>query len=295
MDFSVREQGSKCRGVYVKSKVYFLSSAVSHIKRFVKSVECDKVSVHAAQASFFVITSAAPFISLFIAVIGALIPAASVNNPHGSGVFSDAIAFLKDEVEVSQNIPLISLSAVTALWSASRGVGTVREGIETVYEARRRENYFVRKLKSLLSTVIFMALITSLTALLLFGDFIAGLLGEEISRTLIKLRTPVFIVAVTVMFTVIYSSIAKRSANIRHGAIYHLPGALVSAVGWIVFSYFYSLYISNFPGASYIYGSLAAVCLIMLWIYFCMMILFFGAEINKLYFAREKYSKQGDA
>ncbi len=279
----------------MKSKVYFLPSAVSNIKRFTKSVGRDKVSVHAAQASFFVITSAAPFISLFIAVLGALIPAASVNSPHGSGALSAAIAFFSDELAVSQNIPLISISAVTALWSASRGVGAVREGIETVYEAKQGQNYFVRKLKSLFSTVIFMALTASLTALLLFGDFIAGLLSDGASHTLMKLRIPVFIVAVTVMFTVIYSSVAKRSENIKHGAVYHLPGALISAVGWVVFSYFYSLYISSFPGASYIYGSLAAVCLIMLWIYFCMMILFFGAEINKLYFARVKYSKQGDA
>ncbi len=37
-----------------------------------------------------------------------------------------------------------------------------------------------------------------------------------------------------------------------------------------------------YPSASYIYGSLAAVMLMMLWVYFCMMILLAGAEINKL-------------
>ncbi|MBQ8199661.1 MAG: YihY/virulence factor BrkB family protein [Clostridia bacterium] len=48
-------------------------------------------------------------------------------------------------------------------------------------------------------------------------------------------------------------------------------------------------YRAYFPNASYIYGGLAAVCLIMLWIYFCTIILLLGAEVNKLYFLwREK-------
>ena len=34
-----------------------------------------------------------------------------------------------------------------------------------------------------------------------------------------------------------------------------------------------------------IYGGLTALCLIMLWLYFCMIILLCGAEINKLFFA----------
>lgn len=61
----------------------------------------------------------------------------------------------------------------------------------------------------------------------------------------------------------------------------HLPGAVFSSLGWILFSYFYSLYIKWFPRSSYVYGSLAAVVFFLLWLYFCMSILLWGAEINK--------------
>ena len=56
----------------------------------------------------------------------------------------------------------------------------------------------------------------------------------------------------------------------------------------MLYSYFYSLYIVYFPNASYIYGSLAAVILFMLWVYFCMIIFLVGAEINKIGFVMRK-------
>lgn len=70
-----------------------------------------------------------------------------------------------------------------------------------------------------------------------------------------------------------------------------IPGAFIAASGWMLYSYFYSLYIVYFPNASYIYGSLAAVILFMLWVYFCMIIFLVGAEINKIGFVMIKNRK----
>ena len=59
-----------------------------------------------------------------------------------------------------------------------------------------------------------------------------------------------------------------------------LPGAIFAAVCWLLFSFGFSLYFSNFSNFSYMYGSLAAIVLLMFWLYFCICILFIGAEIN---------------
>ncbi|MBS5724524.1 MAG: YihY/virulence factor BrkB family protein, partial [Clostridiales bacterium] len=69
-------------------------------------------------------------------------------------------------------------------------------------------------------------------------------------------------------------------------------GAIFAALGWVLFSYFYSLYIQYFPSASYLYGSLAAIVFLMLWLYICMMILIYGAEINKYIFRKWSARKQ---
>ena len=142
---------------------------------------------------------------------------------------------------------------------------------------------------SILTTLLFIVSLTVITVLLLFGDKLINLISGYISVHLTDLfellRMPALALVMAVFFTAMYCSIAAKSSYVSHKVWRHIPGGLFSSVGWLVFSYLYSLYINNFPGASKVYGSLSAVCLIMLWLYFCMMILLLGAELNKLCFA----------
>ena len=61
-----------------------------------------------------------------------------------------------------------------------------------------------------------------------------------------------------------------------------IPGAAFTTFGWMIFSYVYSLYIDHVANFSYIYGSLTALILLMLWLYICMNIVLLGAVLNKL-------------
>jgi len=273
----------------LKSHVYGFRAVILYVRRIVSQISDDKVTVYAAQASFFVIISAVPFLSLLISVAGIVLPAElpdflrGLPVPEGFAVVFDTLI---DDLRTAPNVPLLSVSAVTTLWSASRGIAAIRSGLERVYRAGRSKGFLAHRIKSLVSTLVFIAVITAAVTLMLFGDFIGeGLRLAKISDVVMRLRTPLFTAALCVLFTVMYSSTARRSTRVKNGILPHLPGAVFSSVGWTLFSYFYSLYITHFPGASYIYGSLAAVCLIMLWLYFCMIILLLGAEVNKLCFS----------
>ena len=57
-------------------------------------------------------------------------------------------------------------------------------------------------------------------------------------------------------------------------------GAAFSAVGWMIVSWIFSVYLNIFKGFSSMYGSLTTIVLIMLWLYFCMYILLLGGEVN---------------
>lgn len=61
-----------------------------------------------------------------------------------------------------------------------------------------------------------------------------------------------------------------------------LRGAAFAAVGWFVYSRFFEFYIEHFADYSYIYGSLASVIIVMLWLYSCMEILLIGAGVNTI-------------
>ena len=68
--------------------------------------------------------------------------------------------------------------------------------------------------------------------------------------------------------------------NRKSRLLAELPGAVLTAGGWICFSYLFSFYIDHRQNIAFAYGSLTTLAFSMLWLYFCMYILFVGAEIN---------------
>ena len=280
----------------MKSKIYFINSVIAYIKKIVKQISDDKVTIYAGQAALFVIISSVPFISLLFALFSVILPGKSPSDGIIDLPLSTSAMVLLDniskELGSAPGVSLLSISALTTLWSASRGIASIRRGIETVYNADKSGGYVRNRLFSIISTLLFIGLIAAVVALFLFDTVLVDLFGDWIGAPFMKLRTPLFLLALTVFFTSIYYSVSKRSSYVKHSLLCHIPGAIFSSLGWVVFSYFYSLYIENFPGAIYIYGSLAAICLIMIWIYFCMIILLLGAEVNKIFFAKKEPSNK---
>ena len=260
----------------MKSRIF---SRSPRIRAVIQTVSEDRVSLHAAHASFFVITSAVPFASILFTLTGLFLPSVSAKNLlEGSGsALTELLNHLAAEIRSVPGVSLLSFSTVTTLWSASRGIAGIRSGIETIYGCTRRSGYVEHRLRSLFVTLLFILFLAAAVGILLFGDLLGLPSG--------KIRFPVFAAVLTASFTGIFVSAARRSDRVRHTIRHHIPGAVFATLGWIVFSGGYSLYIVHFPSATTVYGGLAAICLIMLWLYFCMMILLLGAEVNKLYFA----------
>ena len=73
-----------------------------------------------------------------------------------------------------------------------------------------------------------------------------------------------------------YAALPNKRNSFRES----LPGALLASVGWLVFSDLYSVYVENFSGYANIYGSVYALALSMLWLYFCISIVFYGGALN---------------
>ena len=68
------------------------------------------------------------------------------------------------------------------------------------------------------------------------------------------------------------------------------PGAVFTSVAWAVFSYVFSIYLEYASNMSVLYGSLTTLVVVMLWLYFCMYLLFIGAEINQYLSAPELFT-----
>lgn len=259
----------------------------------------DRVTVFAAQSSYFSVISIIPLLMLILSLARILFPE-FVDSVFISierelpDKFSSLLSTVYTELSERGSVSFVSISAVTMFWLSSRGVAAMTRGVAEVYGTRDRTTFISETIHSIIYTVIMILIVILTLTVLVFGVFIRDWAVARFPNTagvfdlIIRLRMAVFFVLLVCMFSLIFAEVSRtgRKKGVgRHevpsGFRAQLPGASVAALGWMIYSFFYSLYIEYFPSASYIYGSLAAVILFMLWLYFCMIIMLVGAEINK--------------
>ena len=131
---------------------------------------------------------------------------------------------------------------------------------------------------------MFVVVILLLLVLSVFGNSLNLFILEHLpfmSRTadwLIEARTFISPAVLVVFCLLIYKFLPNR----RDRLIKQLPGAAFAALGWMVVSWIFSIYLDIFKGFSSMYGSLTTIVLIMLWMYFCMYSILLGGELNVL-------------
>lgn len=101
---------------------------------------------------------------------------------------------------------------------------------------------------------------------------------------ILRLRTLIMMAVFVFFFAVLFKMLPNRKATLRS----QLPGSVLCAVAWSMFSYGLSVYVDYFNGFS-MYGSLTTIVLLMLWMYFCVYIVLVCGEINNIY---EEYWKR---
>lgn len=247
----------------------------------------DEITVYAAQASFFIVLAFFPFIMLMMTLVQA-VPAVNKSDVLSilvrimPNMLDSLVIGIVDDLYVKSPGTILSITALAALWSAARGMMGIERGLNRVYGSTQRRNYVVRRLICSVYTLIFMIVCIVSLVLLVFGTSIQHLLIRlfpllgAITRHLISFRSLLSMTLFFISFVGLYTIIPMKKQNPRH----QIPGAVFSTVCWLLFSYAFSLYFTNFSNFSYMYGSLTAIVLLMLWLYFCICILFIGAEIN---------------
>lgn len=179
---------------------------------------------------------------------------------------------------------VISVSAVTALWSSSRGVYGLLTGLNHVYGVREDRGYFYTRLISVVYTFAFLMVLILTLVLHVFGKSIAAWINAKDLALVdwmvrvIDIRFLVLLGLQILVFTALYMVLPNR----RNRFWSSLPGATVAAVGWQVFSNLFSIYVQRLNVYTNIYGSVYALALGMLWLYICVTIVLFGGMLNRL-------------
>jgi len=257
------------------------------IFRFIESISEEQVSIYSAQTSFFILLSLFPLIMLFLNAISLTsLSEASIPyliNKYSPDYIRPLLTQIVTDMMSNSSGTILSITAIIALWSGSKGALAIIYGTRKIFNSTKSTNYFVLKISAILYTFSLIVTLAITLVLLVFGNsifkYIAGiypvLLSFDILYTLARYIIVLFIL--TFFFVSVYWLGSDDEYTWRD----LMPGALFSSIGWMIFSYLFSVYIDNFNNFSYMYGSLTAIIIIMFWLYFCMYIMFIGALFNR--------------
>lgn len=257
--------------------------------RISKRFEADNLTAYAAQAAFFIFISIFPFVMLFLNLIK-YIPVFSTENienlslPFLSPQIESVIKGIITEANSYSSGALISITTIAILWACSKGVLGIIYGLNSIYKTTEKRSFIHLRLVAVFYTIGLIVALVIVLILMVFGNRILDLAVQSISLP-ISLTNAVRVIRwlvtfgfLILFFMFLYTVIPERKTKFKN----ELPGAVISAVGWIGFSVLYSFYIDNFGNQSKVYGSLTAIILFLLWMYICMIILFVGAEVNDI-------------
>ena len=247
-----------------------------------------RIGVHGANTGYFLVLSAFPTLVLLLGLLR-----------HTRLDARDLVAFLEGmlpaallpEAEVmihelyrDTNTALVGLSAVTALWSASRGIFGLLTGLNAIYGVSESRGYFYTRAISFFYTLAFLLVLLLTLVLHVFGtgllEFLQGSVGPfwRFVLRIIDLRFFLLLGLQTALFTAMYMALPNR----KNRLVDSLPGAFLASSGWLIFSHLFSIYVENFSNYANLYGRVYAMALSMLWLYFCILILFYGGLLNRL-------------
>ena len=255
------------------------------LKKLATYISKQNVPLYAANASFFLILSVFPVlvilltlmrytgmqVEIFTDLVAELVP----------GALMPMVSRLVLSAYVNASGTVLSVSAVAALWSASRGMYSFVTGLNAIYDVKENRGYFRTRLISMGYTFAFLIVLLLTLVLHVFGADLLRFLEElpipAFLLNLLDLRVFVLLFLQTALFCAMFMVLPNERNRLGES----IPGALLASIGWQVFTNVYSVYAQKFTAYASIYGSVYVVALGMLWLYFCICIVFYGGVLNK--------------
>lgn len=254
---------------------------------YFRAVSAMRIPVYASHAGFFIVLSLFPSLVLLLSLVRyAGLEAGSVLRLL-DGVIPDVLLPAAERLVVntyySTSGTVVSLSAVTALWSAGRGIQGLMTGLNAIYGVGENRGYFRTRGLSVVYTILFLLVLLLTLVLHVFGAAVLRLIQRgsgpflRFLTEVVDLRFFLLLGLQTGLFTAMYAVLPARKSSFGEG----FPGGILASTGWLIFSDLFSVYVENFTRYSNIYGSVYGVALSMLWLYCCICILFYGGVLNR--------------
>ncbi|MCK8463183.1 YihY/virulence factor BrkB family protein [Aliiroseovarius sp. S1339] len=246
----------------------------------------DRISLVAAGVAFFGILALFPAITALLAVGGLVLdPSLIVSQmDRFQGVIpADALSIIRDQatsVAQADGLELaLILSIGLALWSSSRGVATLCDGLNIVYEEDEKRGFFKKNATFLVLTALMMlGILVAIIVIVALPVALQFLSLDPIADLATRIGTWALLIAMTIGGISILYRFGPSRSNARWGWI--SPGAILACVCWMAASFAFTIYVSNFASYNESFGAIAGVIILLMWLWISAMVILVGGKVN---------------
>jgi membrane protein len=183
----------------------------------------------------------------------------------------------------SGGLALIVLGFLLALWTATGAMNALMRGLNAVYHRDETRGFIRQRLTALgMLACLLLAFALSFGLLVLgpvISDWLGGLLDLEGVFGWIwwTLQWPLLVGGLLFAF----AGVLYFGPNFAHPRWRFItPGSVVAVAIWIAASGLFAIYVSLFGSYNKAWGSLAAVIIMLTWLWLSALALLLGAEVN---------------
>ena len=233
------------------------------------------VALLPAHLAYFIVLSLFPIlITLFFAAQFFSLPIDTLTTPLKSALPDAVSSLLAPSQERASNLG-VGIWLVVALFIGSNGMNAVIRGSDSLYEFET-ENYVKRRLRAFLLTLLLVILILLGIAFMAISEYLIGFITGNLHGLISVLRWILlaFLMFVGVKYVYMVTPHQGMSSRYTNG------GSCITVFGWIGASALYSFYTAHFSNYDALYGTLANLIVLMIFVYILSIIFVIGMTVN---------------
>tara|TARA_B100000809_G_C15053410_1_gene499751 strand:- start:124 stop:1035 length:912 start_codon:yes stop_codon:yes gene_type:complete len=176
---------------------------------------------------------------------------------------------------------LLSIVFILTIFLMTNGVNAIFSGFEYSYHVTINRSFFKQYLVALLVSIFLAFLLLLTIVIIVFSEgFIWNLNTIELLSNAILwveiIRNIIFIILIYFVIAILYYFGIKEGKSISFFSI----GAFVTTMLFVLTTYLFGIYITNFSNYNELYGSIGALLILMLYIWINSNLLLLGFELN---------------
>lgn len=271
----------------MKNKTY------NFLKKTILSIIENDFSGMAAEMSYMLVIGIFPFLLFLMSLFNLLgknyymtplflfmekiMPADTLSMIHA--VLDQVLAFASGK-------SVAFFAILITLFMTINALAVIIKGMNRAYKVEETRAFLYTRFLSLVMVIVNTLILTLSVNLIIFGKIIIRVLSAytslppDVASLILFVRWPIAFFALFVMAFLHYYILPDVSWSDELKCKSAIPGSIFFCVIWLIASGGFSVYVNRLHTYNFVYGSIAAFAMLMVWFYFTSMLILIGGEIN---------------